>query len=84
MTDLDRLIRRLWMLSRQAQESVVSAETAKAAFDESADALERMKAALEGMLRLYTGLVNSGGAGFWDPEEEPEVIAARRALKTWE
>ncbi|WP_063976804.1 hypothetical protein [Sphingobium yanoikuyae] len=36
--------------------------------------------ALDGVLAKYTGLVESGDAGFWDAEKEPEVIAARAAI----
>jgi hypothetical protein len=36
--------------------------------------------ALETFVEEYTALVNSGDAGFWDPEKEPKVIAARAAL----
>lgn len=36
--------------------------------------------ALQSLLDRYLELANSGDAGFWDPEEEPEVIAARAAL----
>lgn len=36
--------------------------------------------ALRDLLERYVGLINSGDAGFWDPEGEPEVIAARAAL----
>lgn len=36
--------------------------------------------ALRALLDRYTMLVNSGDAGNWDPESEPEVIAARSAL----
>ncbi len=37
--------------------------------------------ALEGMTKVYVDLINSGGApGSWNPEEQPEVIAARAAL----
>ena len=42
----------------------------------------RLEAALIGMTERYCDLVNSGDAGFWNPEEEPEVIAARAALVT--
>ena len=41
-----------------------------------------MKEALEGLLNRYVGLVNSGDAGFWNPEEEDEVKAARAALSS--
>ena len=36
--------------------------------------------ALEAILEKYTQLVNCGDCGFWDPETEGEVIAARSAL----
>ena len=41
---------------------------------------ERLKAALRGITEHYIQLVNSGDAGSWDGEKEPEVIAARQAL----
>jgi hypothetical protein len=37
-------------------------------------------AALETFVSKYVEMVNSGDAGFWDPETEPKVIAARAAL----
>jgi hypothetical protein len=40
---------------------------------------ELMKA-LQGMVDLYTTLINSGDAGNWDPESDKPVIAARAAL----
>jgi hypothetical protein len=39
-----------------------------------------LEAALAALLDRYVGLVNCGDCGFWDPEKEPEVIAARAAL----
>lgn len=36
--------------------------------------------ALSKMLEHYVSLVNCGDCGNWNPEEEPEVIAARSAL----
>lgn len=48
------------------------------------DDLERrcrnLEAALKGVLDRYVGLANSGDAGYWDCEQEDEVIAAREAL----
>ena len=41
---------------------------------------QELKQALEALLDRYTGLVNSGDAGNWNPETEAEVIAARTAL----
>jgi len=42
---------------------------------------ERLTAALRGLTEHYVAMVNSGDCGFWNPEEEPEVIAARAALQ---
>lgn len=36
--------------------------------------------ALNGMISMYCELINSGDAGYWNPEEVPEVIAARAAI----
>jgi len=36
--------------------------------------------ALEDLLEHYLSLANSGDAGFWNPEEEEQVINARKAL----
>lgn len=44
------------------------------------DEIGRLRGALDGLLERYTELVNSGDAGFWDPEKEPVVLAAREAL----
>jgi hypothetical protein len=45
-----------------------------------AERCEKLEAALVGVTNLYCELVNSGDAGFWDPEKVDEVIAARAAL----
>ena|ERR1700761_6190446 len=37
--------------------------------------------ALQNLLSRYTELVNCGDCGFWNPEEEAEVIAAKAAIK---
>ena len=37
--------------------------------------------ALEGLLKDHCDLVNSGDSGFWEVEEEEEVIAARAVLE---
>lgn len=39
-----------------------------------------LRDALKGITEHYCGLVNSGDAGHWNPEEDQEVIAARLAL----
>jgi len=41
---------------------------------------EKAENALDGLLERYVGLVNCGDCGFWDPEKEPCVIAAREVL----
>lgn len=41
---------------------------------------EEVELALEKLLHKYVRLVNCGDCGNWDPETEPEVIAARRVL----
>lgn len=40
-----------------------------------------MYEALAKMTALYVQLAGSGDCGFWNPEEEPGVIAARAALR---
>lgn len=54
---------------------------------EAADALDakdaeiaRLRAALQTTLDKWVDMANSGDCGFWDPEDEPHVIAARAAL----
>lgn len=42
--------------------------------------LVAMREALAGLLDHYVQLVTSGDAGFWNPEKEEIVIAARKAL----
>lgn len=46
----------------------------------AADEIERLRTALTGLLDRYCDLVNSGDCGFWNPEDEKSVKAARRAL----
>ena len=43
--------------------------------------LAACREALTALLNRYVGLVNSGDAGFWNPEEEVEVQQARAALR---
>jgi hypothetical protein len=42
--------------------------------------IQEMREALEAFVAEYTEMVNSGDCGFWDPEKEDKVIAARTAL----
>lgn len=39
-----------------------------------------MLAALKAITERYVDLAGSGDCGFWNPEEEPEVQAARAAI----
>lgn len=39
-----------------------------------------LEAALDGLVRRYVDLAESGDRGSWNHEAEPEVIAARAAL----
>lgn len=41
---------------------------------------EELAKPLEALLKRYVGLISSGDCGFWNPEEEKEVIAARAVL----
>jgi len=45
------------------------------------DRIKRLEEALEGTVRWIVDLANSGDAGFWNPEEQSAIIAARAALK---
>ena len=41
----------------------------------------RLEEALEGTVKWIVHLADSGDAGFWNPEEQLVIIAARAALK---
>ena len=45
------------------------------------DRIKQLEEALEGTVKRIVDLANSGDAGFWNPEETSEIIAARDALK---
>ncbi|WP_458763622.1 hypothetical protein [Cupriavidus basilensis] len=44
------------------------------------DAAQTLLTALRGLVDHYVTLINSGDCGNWDPETEPQVIAARAAI----
>lgn len=44
------------------------------------DCVRELEAALDGMTTMYVEFVNSGDGGIWNPEQDKEVIAARKAL----
>ena len=45
------------------------------------DRIKRLEEALEGTVKWIVDLADSGDAGFWNPEEQLVIIAARAALK---
>jgi hypothetical protein len=59
-----------------------AAELALKADAKRDELLALLSKALTGMLDRYTGLVNCGDYGNWDPETEECVQAARAALAT--
>ncbi len=63
--------------TKEDHKEYLNADTAK---DKSINA-ELVKA-LEGFLEMYCQGVNCGDWGNWDPEEDDEVIGARKALST--
>jgi hypothetical protein len=48
------------------------------------DRIKRLEEALEGTVKWIVDLANSGDAGFWNPEEQSAIIAARVALQAKE
>ena len=51
------------------------------AFMQQQDRIKRLEEALEGTVKWIVHLADSGDAGFWNPEEQLVIIAARAALK---
>lgn len=70
MTSLAEMSGRDSKLILEQQQRIQELETAR----------DDLVAALIGVADLYTQLVHSGDAGFWDPEEEEPIIAARKAI----
>jgi hypothetical protein len=46
--------------------------------------IKRLEEALEGTVKLIVHLADSGDFGFWNPEEQLEIIEARAALQAKE
>ena len=44
------------------------------------DRIKRLEEAIEGTIKWIVDLANSGDSGFWNPEEQSVIIAARAAL----
>ena len=49
-----------------------------------ADRIKRLEEALEGTIKCFVDLADSGDAGFWNPDEQSVIIAARAALESKE
>jgi hypothetical protein len=47
----------------------------------AANSHEALVQALDGLVNRLTELVDSGDCGFWSPDEEETIVAARAALK---
>ena len=62
----------------EKRKDIVYLATEKAKLEER---IKRLEEALEGTVKWIVDLANSGDAGFWDVDEQPEIIAARDALK---
>ena len=45
------------------------------------DRIKQLEEALEGTVKWIVQLADSGDAGFWHVDDQPEIIAARAALK---
>ena len=52
--------------------------------EEQTQRIKRLEEALEGTIKCFVDLVDSGDAGFWNPEEQSVIIAARAALQAKE
>ena len=46
--------------------------------------IKRLEEALEGTVKCFVDLADSGDAGFWNPDEQSVIIAARAALESKE
>lgn len=55
-------------------------EKGLAAMTQMAEALRNVTDGLDGMTEHYVRLAGCGDCGHWNPENEPEVIAARKLV----
>jgi hypothetical protein len=71
---------------RQVDNAIAAIEDAAAHGNQMPDnarkiaAFDDMLAALKALTERHASLVNSGDCGFWDPETEQQMIAARAAI----
>ena len=61
--------------------SCVDREPVATQLREAQHRIKRLEEALEGTVKWIVHLADSGDAGFWDVDEQHEIIAARAALK---
>lgn len=54
----------------------------KVGWRQAKDRIKELEAALRDLLNHYIALVESGDAGHWNPNEEKEVIKAKKALSS--
>ena len=84
-TSTETLIAAMRIFSRDiiSDDGVTNAFIAEAAqrLEEQQDRIKRLEEALEGTVKWIVDLADSGDAGFWNPEEQHEIIAARAVLK---
>ena len=64
-------IAELGMLCRRLERKLTTAN----------ERIKRLEEALEGTVKCFVDLADSGDAGFWNPDEQSVIIAARAALK---
>lgn len=55
-------------------------EKGLAAMTQMAEGIHRVTECLSDMTEHYVALARCGDCGHWDPEKEPEVIAARKMI----
>ena len=83
-TSTETLIKAMRILSSdiQSDDGVANAAIAEAAqrLAEQQERIKRLEEAIEGTIKWIVDLANSGDAGFWNPEEQSVIIAARAAL----
>ena len=66
---------------QQSYNMTVEARQEKAKADRLRAVNAKLVEALEALLKDHCSLVNSGDCGFWEVEEEDEVIRAREAIE---
>ena len=84
-TPIEILVKAINILANdiQSDDGVANAAIYEAAqrLEEQNQRIKRLEEALEGTVKWIVDLADSGDAGFWNPEEQHEIIAARAVLK---